>query len=328
MGFLVSLAASLAACHGLRKSRPTKYPEISLQYETVWVEWVDSQVSERVQVPCDRKLAHSTACSAWFCHGNARLMNVVENYRQEAERFCQVGDWQAADEQFRRAVTVSPDHETRLAYGMFLAEREAYGAAIAQFLLAQDELQESGRLEPLSVIFSNLATIYRRVGQFDLARRFQRQVLSLRGSADADDLLDWCADALLSQKTQLAESLAQTALSLAEDAEDVGLQAKAHGLLGIISARRGQHRRALSGLIRAARGHQAVDDPAGLAVDYSNLAEVSRLIDRPAWHHWFLTAAGQAFQRAGMTQSQQQIAERMHALRFERSGNSAEPRWN
>lgn len=230
---------------------------------------------------------------------------------REAERSRALRCWNRADELYQQALAGGGGPAVHVAYGTFLAEREAFRPALAQLMCGLDGAQAAGNLELQAVVFSNLAVIYRELGDHDLAQRFQRQVLAIQGAADAGDLVNWSADALLAGKTNLAETLAENARQLVEDSEDIETQADLYGAQGLAAARAGQWRRAVKLLIRAARGHQYAQDDRSLGADYANLAEVCGLMDRPAWQRAFLSAARDHFDRAGMPQSVQRAERRI-----------------
>lgn len=185
---------------------------------------------------------------------------------------------------------------------------------MSHLLQGLDGAQATGDVELQADVLSNLAMIYRELGDHDLAQRFQRQVLAIHGAADAGDLLGWSTDALLAGKTTLAESLARNAVDLVEDSEDIGMLADGYGLLGVIAARDGKLRRAVWLLIRAARAHQCVEDERGLGADYQNLAEVCGLMGRFGWQRMFVAAAKDCFEREGMPLSHTRAARRLREI--------------
>lgn len=238
-------------------------------------------------------------------------MNSSHSLLQNAAQSCAKRDWAQADRQYLAAVSSNEDLETWFASGCHFAERQQYAVAIPQFMQALDRAQLAGDVRWQAVIFRNLAAIYRELGDFELARRFQRQTLALEESAGPDELLDWSADALLTGKTKLAQQLAEVAGKLAEDSENIAAQADAYGQRGVIAARRGRLRSAVRLMIRAARGHQFLDDDRNLGADYQNLAEVCGLIQRDVWQRTFFAAARECFERAGMMRSESRAALRL-----------------
>lgn len=256
-------------------------------------------------------------------------MSRAEEFRRVAESVRENGDWIRADDWFRRALAEDV-HSSRLhlAYGAFLAERQEIRRAIDHLMHGLDAATTSGDLGSQAVAFADLAAIYRQIGEFDLARRFQRQVLAIRQQADAGDLLAWSADALLANKTPLAESLAHAAWNLAEDGHDLSTQADCFGVLGMVAARRGRHRRAISLLIQAARRHHALRETQALGTDYANLGEVCGLIGRLRWQRAFYATASHWFQQAGMPQSRQQMAHRLRAADVLKHLGAAQAAWN
>lgn len=270
-------------------------------------------------------------------HARARLsgpatestpMNRSISYWREAEQCRELRCWDRADELFQEAVASDPGPEIHVAYGTFLAERQAIRPAIAQLMQGLDGAQATGNLDLQAVVFSNLAILYRQSGDHDLAQRFQRQVLAIQGAADAGDLLNWSADALLAGKTKLAENLARNGFQLVEDSDDIETQADLYGSQGIAAARSGKLRKAVKLLIRAARGHQYVDDDRGLGADYLNLAEICGLMGRQAWQRAFLSAARDGFDRAGMPQSVQRVDQRIRDADRLEHYRQVDAQWN
>ena len=165
------------------------------------------------------------------------VMNFANSIVRQAENCCAEQHWERAERLFRAAVEQDPSPGHRIALGAFLADRQQYHAAIGQLMPALDAAQLEGDLDLQAVIFADLAAIYRELGEFELARRFQRQVLALKHDAGAGELLAWSADALLAGKLTLAEQLGRQAFEFAEDAGDIELQSDACGTLGVIAAR-------------------------------------------------------------------------------------------
>ncbi len=233
---------------------------------------------------------------------------------RKAERCCRERRWDVADFLFRRAVSEDPGPTAHLAYGRFLAERQRFHPAIVQFMHGLDAAQRADDVSVQAHVFSSLATIYRELGDSDLAQRFQRQALAIHDAADAGELLDWAADALLAGKLVLAEELTRGAWLLVEETDDEETQADAQGLLGVIAARQGEHRMAVALLIRAARAHRDLGDDHGLGVDCLNLAEIVGLLGRTVWQRRFFSAAKNYFSRAGMPVSEIRALRRLQDL--------------
>lgn len=242
-------------------------------------------------------------------------MNSAASAYQLAERYRRQKNWSRADACYRELLAVDPAPQHQIAYGIFLAERQQFGAAIRHLMRGLDGVQSSGDLELQTTVFLNLAVIYRELGENQLAQSFQRQALKLQDEAGADALLDWSADALLAGKTTLAAHLAGQAFSFAEQDGNIEQQADACGLLGVIAARDGKWRRAVWHLIRAARTHRLLDDDHGLATDYQNLSEVCAAMQRWKWQTWFLAQAEVYFARAGRPISVHRVQSRRTAMR-------------
>jgi tetratricopeptide (TPR) repeat protein len=238
-------------------------------------------------------------------------MDNAESLWRQAEQCRAAGQWKAADRFFSEAIATHPTSAVLIAYGAFLAERQNHPAALRHLMTGLDLAKRTGRLDLQGVAYSHLAVVYRELGDHDLARRFQRLALTLDESADAEDLLAWCQDALLADRAPLAEKLARSALDVAEAGNDVGPQADAWGLLGVVAARQGKLRLAVRLLIRAIRGHALLDDDHGLGTDFQNLAEVCGLLERFLWQRRFLAAAEICFERHGMPLSADRAQRRL-----------------
>ena len=78
-------------------------------------------------------------------------------------------DWSSADYFYREAITFDETPASRIAYGVSLASREKFFAAITVF----SPILDCDNRHAISIVCHNLAAIYRTVGDFDLARRFQ-----------------------------------------------------------------------------------------------------------------------------------------------------------
>lgn len=230
---------------------------------------------------------------------------------RQAETCRDLQQWSEADRLFSLVASADFRPATQMSCGIYFAERQNYHAAIVHLMRSLDGAQSLGDLDLQAAILGQLASLYRELGDYDLAQRFQRQVLAIHNDVTASELLDWSSDALLAGNLRLADKLVCNALSLAEDSVDIRQQADAWGLRGIIAARQANPRMAVRLLIRAARGHHIIGDDRGLGFDFQNLAEVFGLMDRFAWQQFSFKAAETCFVRAGMPVSTQRVAHRL-----------------
>jgi tetratricopeptide (TPR) repeat protein len=245
-----------------------------------------------------------------------------------AEQFRDSRQWSEADRLFAQVVATEPTTAMHIAFGVYLAERQNYPAAIRQLMLGLDGAKAEGDLSSQELVYSNLAAIFRELGDADLAQRFQRRVLAIEDSAGPMDLLAWSQDALLAGRLEVAEKLARNALQLAQDAEDISLQADSWGAIALIAARQGKLRLAIRLLIRAIRGHDFIGDDRGSAIDLQNLAEICGLVQRFHWQRAFFGAAQDRFREVGMPRSESRVQSRLRDVdRLERY-RRMEAGWN
>jgi tetratricopeptide (TPR) repeat protein len=198
---------------------------------------------------------------------NPRFLVISE--LQRAEVFACAGDWMSADQCYATAVAVDNSPQSRLTFANSLAERESYNAAICQLTAALDMASETGDREALGVIFHNLASIYRELGDADLARRFQQRAVLQMDDCGPDELLGLANDAWLSRRTELATSLAAGCTMLEEDSEAA---LEAHATAAIFGGLAEDPRSGIRNLIHVYRQHQLAGSNRLMGIDLLNLS--------------------------------------------------------
>ncbi len=185
-----------------------------------------------------------------------------------AERSSKSHDWQRADELFRQAILLDTSPASRIAYGVCLAQQERYFEAITIFtpILDGDDRQAIG------VVCHNLAAIYRDVGDFDLARRFQWRATLLLDDAGPEELLAMANDALANESYQTSESLLMAAIETSGDVADEVLDGDLIATLGLIQAELTSPQEGMMTLFSAYRRHQEIQDFRGMGNDLLNMS--------------------------------------------------------
>jgi tetratricopeptide (TPR) repeat protein len=180
------------------------------------------------------------------------------------------GDWGAVDDCFAAAVARDQSPTSRIAFASSLAERERYHEALCQMTAALDLASADCDREALSVIHHNLAAIYRELGDFGLAQRFQQRAILEMDNCGSDELLGLTNDAWLSNRRQLAESLAESAVELGDGA---GPAIESEAMLAVISGlNSGNARDGIRSLLRAYRAHRAKSAYRLMGIDLLNLS--------------------------------------------------------
>ena len=136
----------------------------------------------------------------------AKLIFVAESYAKRR-------DWKGADDLFQQAISRDNSARARVAYGACLAQQERYFEAITIFTPILDGADRTA----IGIACHNLASIYRDVGELDLARRFQWRAMLLNEDSGPDDLLGLANDAFASDRIEAAESRVISAMSMRED---------------------------------------------------------------------------------------------------------------
>lgn len=200
--------------------------------------------------------------------GGFRLYVLLER----AEHLASLGRTEAARSTFEQAVRHDPGQLARNAYGCFLRSIEDYRGAIEQFTGLLDAARENSDHELLAIASNNLAAVFRDLGEYELASRFQQRATASQPECDHVDLSNLANDALVSGRYDLAERLVR--LSLHMEGEDGSFESEAadRGTLGLLAGLTGNAREGIGLLRSACVLHRRAEDHRGLGADYVNLA--------------------------------------------------------
>lgn len=198
--------------------------------------------------------------------------------------------WAEADACFVRAIEMDPTPMSRLAFGASLAEREQYHDAICQLTAGLELASAQGDRQALATVFHNLASIYRELGDFELARRFQSRAILQMDECGPEELLGLANDAWTSRHADIACCLAESSVDLEED-NDVALEAQATtaAFVGICE----DPRPAIKTLIHVYRQHRSAGSLRLMGIDLLNL---SALFAETGWHRTEMNLVRQAIQ--------------------------------
>lgn len=146
----------------------------------------------------------------------------------------------------------------------------------------QDFANELGCRQTQARAASLIARVYRQIGDFTSARRFQQLAVFSSESSDAFDLSNLSLDALISGRIPLADQLAQTALSMECEDESAQLSEMPDqtgadwGTLALVAMMNGDADETFSRLRLAWRHHRQAGDELGMGLDQLH---VSRLCE-------------------------------------------------
>jgi tetratricopeptide (TPR) repeat protein len=190
----------------------------------------------------------------------------IQNLRL-AEQLSHQRKWAEADAHFAAAVDNDPSAGSCVEYGCALVAQERFHDAIQQMTFALDRASITGDRDALAAIFHNFASIYRDLGDFDLARRFQHRAILQVDECGPDELLGLANDAWVSGRPEGAELLAASAA----DFDDV-TRLEAQGTLAVIAGKNGDPRGGIRSLLQVYRSHRASGDYRSMGIDLLNLS--------------------------------------------------------
>lgn len=234
-----------------------------------------------------------------------------------AESLAAGREWTAADERFRRAITIDPTAASRIAYGTCLSHQERFFEAIQ----ALTPLLEGTDRDAVGIVCHNLAAIYRDVGEYELARRFQWKATLMQADSGPEELLGMANDAYCCERHDAAESLVMSAIEIDSD-ED--LDADLIATTGLIHAQLASPREALLTLYMAYQRHQAEANFQRMGIDQLNLSLLFGELKRYRAQRTCLKRAIRWFERAPAPYSLQrarQLLARCDQMRSVRSFN-------
>ncbi len=242
----------------------------------------------------------------------------------QADFFAGQRDWNAAEQLFRKALSLDTSAPTRIAFGVCLAEQERYFEAISLLTPILDGTDRSA----IGVVCHNLASIYREVGDFDLARRFQWRATLLQEHSCEEDLLGMANDALASQHPEIAASLVMTALEMKGNSVDDDSDGDLIATTGLVKAILSSPEDGLITVFAAYRRHQADSDYRGMGADLMNMAVLFGDVDRHRAERSCLVRAIRCFERASATHSRQKAQQQLDRFDRKRAVRSFDPRRN
>lgn len=216
-------------------------------------------------------------------------------WRDVAE-LLRTNQWAAAIALLRRWVDLTGCCEVRITLGALLADRQRYFEAIEQWTAVIEAASHSGRRDHLAAAFHNLAAVYRELGDYELARRYQQRALHYQDDCGPEELLQLANDALAASRWELANALLQSASELAAD--DESLHATLTATAGVAQALQGDLFTAVGLLRLAYRRHVADGDEREAGCDLLNLAATFRRTGRLRLEAKCLSRAAKHFAKA------------------------------
>lgn len=206
----------------------------------------------------------------------------VMNELRRAEFLGLQGQWAEADACYLAAIELDRTSGSRIAFGTSLAHREQYHGALCCLTDALDQASKAGDREALGVIYHNLAAIYRELGDYDLARRFQQRSILQLDDCRPVDLLGLANDAWLSGRSEIATCLASSCTELDSDGDELDcVLLEAQATLAITVGLAEDPRQGIRSLIQIYRQHRAANDVRLMGVDLLNL---SALLSELGWY--------------------------------------------
>ena len=216
-----------------------------------------------------------------------------------AERSSELRDWQRADELFREAIAADTSPASRIAYGICLSRQERYFEAISIFTPVLDGDNRTA----IGIVCHNLAAIYREVGDFDLARRFQWRSTLLLDDAGPEELLAMSNDALVSESYQTSELLVMAAMEMSGDEADEVRDPDLIATLGLVQSELNSPEEGLMTLFSAYRRHREIQDFRGMGNDLLNMSALFGRLQRHRAERECLKRAIRCFEKVPATGS-------------------------
>ncbi len=220
----------------------------------------------------------------------------------DAERSSKCRDWSRADELFHQAILLDTSPASRIAYGVCLSRQERYFEAISIFT----PILDGDNQQAIGVVCHNLAAIYREVGDFELARRFQWRATLFLDDAGAEELLAMANDALANETYQTSESLLMAAIEMSGDVADEVRDGDLIATLGLIQAEITSPQQGMISLFSAYRRHQEVQDFRGMGNDLLNMSILFGRLQRHRAERACLKRAIRCFEKGPATCSVKQ----------------------
>jgi|GEM_PF-3554607 len=233
-------------------------------------------------------------------------------------------DWAAADALFREAINLDPAPGHRIAYGVCLVEQERFYEAISVFTPVLDCSDRSA----IGVVCHNLAAIYRMVDDPDLARRFQWRATLLQDDAGTEELIGMANDALLSQRPEMAYSLATACQDVDGDDDLETADGDVVATVALATAALDSVSEGLVTLYVASLRHRSAGDLRGMGTDMLNMSVLFSDLNRPRAARRCLLRAIQAFQLCPAPHSLQRARQLLTQLKRRSALRSFDARRN
>jgi tetratricopeptide (TPR) repeat protein len=243
---------------------------------------------------------------------------------REVQELIEAGDGASAIALLRQLALETGCREVRITLGTLLAEREQQHAAIQVWTSVIDDAD--GDRGHLAVVYGNLAAVYRELGDYDLARRFQQRAVHFQDDCGPEDLLHLANDALAESRYELADALLESAAELAD--EDDPMQPTLASAYAVTLLLKGQPRQALGILRQTYRAHVEQGDDLAAGRDLLNLATSLRQMGRLRVEQRCLTRAALHFEHAGALRSHAAAVSRLREVAHLIALQSVDPRWN
>lgn len=237
-----------------------------------------------------------------------------------------------AEVTLRSAAETTGSLAIRVNLGTLLAERGALREAIDEWTRVLVAAIDSAEGELLSLVYHNLAALYREQGDYVLAAAFQQQSLRYLSDGEARDFLHLANDAISQRKYGLAEQLLETASALNQDAEGAqGNEALAFEIVatqGLLAGFQGEPRRGWRALVATCRWHEQQGEYRLAAKDLVNLGA---LLAQLGHHRLGLSCLRRARGYAAISADallQSRIAHLLPQAERDRCRERFQPEWN
>ncbi len=239
----------------------------------------------------------------------------IEAQIARAKKLASQGHHPQARAVFSEIIETSSDFRARNEFGCYLLQLEQFDEAKAQFLRLLNDARKHSNKRLTSVACHNLAALYRAVGEFRLAAKWQQAADStedelVSGLSLCESLSARGCDAIGSGDYELAEELLWRSLRAGEETADCPNQAADWGNLAVLAGLRGEIPTAIRYLIRAYRINSENRDYFWMGCDLINLAECLLQVRKRRTALRFLQDAIDCFERSGAESSRNRAIDR------------------
>jgi predicted ATPase/DNA-binding SARP family transcriptional activator len=207
------------------------------------------------------------------------MQEAANYYFRAGEYACALYAYNDALVHFRSALSSGYPDLTRLheATGDLYTLSGIYNAAITHYNTAVTHSKGAS----LAAIQQKLGTVYERRGEWEQAEHYYAAALRTLGESGPADACaricaDWSLTAYHRHHSTQAQELAQRALYLAEEAQDMRALAQAHNMLGILAKSRQDYTQASYHLEQSLALAENLHDPSIRTAALNNLAQVHK----------------------------------------------------